>query len=122
MRLRTFNIIDYLASAVLIALPFLFGFSDIIVAINAFIFFGVVLFFNSLLTNYEYSFSKIIPVGFHMVINFALGVAIYFSPYFLAYRPALLPSQVLVHMAAGLFMIAMISFSRVKTEHDKYAM
>ena len=119
MRLRTYNIIDYITSVTLMTLPFIFGFSELAMARNVFILFGLLLLINSLLTNYEYSLTKLIPLGFHMVINFAIGAAIYFSPYFLGYRTALLPSQVLVHIAAGLFIITMISFSRVKTEEDK---
>ena len=120
MRLRTYNIVDYAAAVALIAIPFLFGFNEITVARNAFIVFGLVLFGYSLLTNYEYSLSKIIPMGLHMCLNFALGVAIYFAPYYLGYRLLLNMPQILIHMFTGLFMVGLIFFSRVKTEKDKF--
>src|SRR5690606_9838696 len=119
MRLRTFSITDYIAAITLMALPYLFGFNDIYVARNVFFFFGIALLINSLFTKYQYSLSKIIPMGIHMAINFVLAIGIYFAPYWLGYRSALTPSQVLIHIGAGLFLITMISFSRVKTENDK---
>lgn len=120
MRLQTFNLTDYFGVFLLLSLPFLFGFSEIIVARNIFIFFAVVLLVNSLLTKYDFSLTKIIPIGAHMTINFITAVAVYFAPYWLGYRTLLTPSQVIAHMIGGLYLIVMISFSRIKTENDKF--
>src|SRR3989338_2511280 len=74
LSIKTHNILDYVTGAILLFVPAIFGFSEIDAARNIFIFAGISLIGYSLLTKYQYSLWKVIPLGVHMSLDVLLGV------------------------------------------------
>ena len=110
--LRTHNILDYAIGIVLFVCPALFGFADIDAARNTFVFLGGGLILYSLLTDYEYSIAKWIPVGLHMALDVAIGFGLMLSPSIFDYRSQLTGVQNVLHFVLGLGTIALVVFTR----------
>jgi hypothetical protein len=78
---RVHGIIDYLTGALLILAPYLFGFSTGGVEQWLPQLLGVALIGMSLLTRYELSVAKIIPLGAHLGVDLATGILLAISPW-----------------------------------------
>ncbi len=78
---RVHGIIDYLTGALLILAPYLFGFST--GGIEQWVpqLLGVALIGMSLITRYELSVAKIIPLGVHLGVDLAAGILLAVSPW-----------------------------------------
>jgi hypothetical protein len=110
--LRVHNVLDYVIGAILIACPFLFGFSDIDAARRLFLTLGFGLIGYSLLTNYTYSLLKLIPVAVHMVFDVLAGMTLILGSYLFGYRDLLTGGQTALHYLLGLGAILLVSVTR----------
>lgn len=82
---RTHAVLDYLTGALLIVAPYLFGFADGTIAQWLPMLLGTVTIVMSLITRYELSLSKIIPLNVHLAIDIASGVLLATSPWLLGF-------------------------------------
>jgi hypothetical protein len=114
--LNTHNVMDYVGGVVLMASPYVFGFSDIESARNVFLVLGAGLIIYSLLTNYRYSIAKIIPLGVHMALDVIAGIFLMLAPSIWAYRPLLTGGEYAWHFIIGLGVIALVAVTRRVTE------
>ena len=71
--LNVHNVVDYVVGLALVLSPYIFGFSDVAAARNVFLAVGICWLLYSSLTNYYYSFAKIIPLGAHMALDALSG-------------------------------------------------
>lgn len=113
---KTHNILDYVGAALLVLSPFLFGFSDIVVARNAFLFYGVALAAYSAMTRYPISLVKWIPLGVHMTLDVIIGIAVMISPAVFNYSAFLTDWQYGLHFVLGLGVLGLVAFTRRLTE------
>jgi hypothetical protein len=114
--LRTHNILDYVGAALLVLCPFLFGFSDVVAARNVFLVLGIGLAAYSLITRYEISIAKIIPIGVHMTLDVLAGLVLMVAPSIWGYRQFLTGGQYALHFVLGLGVIGLVAVTRRKTE------
>src|SRR3954464_6428782 len=78
---RVHGALDYLIGAVLVAAPWLFGFSDVGSAKWTAIGVGVAMMATSVMTNYEWGLARLIPMHAHLFADAALGVFLVASPW-----------------------------------------
>ena len=78
---RTHGMIDYLTGALLIVAPYLFGFANGGVAQWLPMILGAMIIVMSLITDYELSVAKMIPLGVHLGVDIAGGVLLAISPW-----------------------------------------
>ncbi|WP_375257420.1 hypothetical protein [Citreimonas sp.] len=78
---RTHGIIDYVTGALLIVAPYLFGFANGGIAQWLPQLLGVTTIVMSLLTRYEFSVAKIIPLKVHLGVDMASGALLAVSPW-----------------------------------------
>lgn len=121
LSIKTHNVLDYVAGLLLLVVPSLAGFADIDAARNVFVFGGLALIGYSLCTKYEFALWKKLPLGPHMVLDVALGVAIMAAPFLFDYRYLLSGSQEVVHYLMGLAPIALVVVTSPKTTHSTLA-
>ncbi len=78
---RAHGVIDYLTGALLILVPYLFGFAT--GGIEQWLpqILGLAILGMSLITRYELSVAKIIPLGVHLGVDFAGGLLLAVSPW-----------------------------------------
>jgi hypothetical protein len=78
---RAHGVIDYLTGALLILAPYLFGFAT--GGIEQWLpqILGLAILGMSLITRYELSVAKIIPLGVHLGVDFAGGLLLAVSPW-----------------------------------------
>jgi hypothetical protein len=81
---RVHGIIDYLMAAVLIVVPFAFGFGvGNSAALWVPVVIGIVLLMTSLITRYELSVVKIVPMAVHLGADILAGLVLILSPFWL---------------------------------------
>src|SRR5690348_8373974 len=102
MSLKTHNVLDYVGGVLLFLCPFLFGFANVGVARNVFLFAGFFLILYSLFTSYPYSLLKVIPLGVHMTLDVLMGLVVMLAPWVFNYRGFLTPGQEYLHYILGL--------------------
>ncbi len=78
---RAHGIIDYLTGALLILAPYLFGFSTGGIEQLLPQILGLAILGMSLITRYELSAAKIIPLGVHLTVDFVGGLLLAVSPW-----------------------------------------
>ena len=117
--LRTHNVLDYVIGAFLIVCPFIFGFSDVVPAVNTFMVGGVALIVYSLMTNYYYSLVKVIPLGVHMTLDAALGIVLILAPALFGYRELLTDGQYALHIVLGIGAVGLVALTQTRTETMK---
>ena len=114
--LTTHNILYYVAGGLLVLCPYLFGFDGIDAARSLFLIGGLALIAYSLFTRYPYSIAKVIPLGVHMTLDVILGVLLLIGPYALGYNDVITSFQSGVHVVLGITLIALVIFTRPRTE------
>lgn len=78
---RTHGVLDYLTGALLLVAPYLFGFADGGIAQWLPQTLGAMTILMSLITDYELSVAKTIPLGVHLGVDVASGVLLAVSPW-----------------------------------------
>lgn len=99
---RTHGIIDYATGAVLIVAPYLFGFATGGIEQWLPMSLGALTIGVSLITRYELSAAKIMPLGVHLSVDVAVGALLAVSPWLFGF------SHVIwwPHLLVGLLSIA----------------
>jgi hypothetical protein len=77
--------LDYIVGAVLIAAPWIFGFSDIDAATAVSIVLGAGLIAYSLITDYELGVWRLAPMAVHNLIDIVAGTLLAASPWLFGY-------------------------------------
>ena len=96
---RVHGIIDYVVGALLILAPFLFGFADGTAAQWTPILLGVSALVYSLLTRYELSVVKAIPMPVHLGLDIASGLLLLASPWLFGFADRVWLPHVVVGIA-----------------------
>ena len=96
---RVHGIIDYIVGLLLIAAPFLFGFADGTAAQWVPIILGLSALVYSLLTKYELSAAKIIPMPVHLGLDVASGLLLAASPWLFGFSERVWLPHVVVGVA-----------------------
>lgn len=78
---KVHGIIDYLCAIVLLASPKLFHFGDQNIAPQVAMTLGIVIFFYSLITDYELGVIRMVPFSGHRLFDFVAGVTLLGSPW-----------------------------------------
>jgi uncharacterized membrane protein HdeD (DUF308 family) len=99
------GMLDYPAGILLIAAPWIFGFSDIDAARNVAIIIGALVIVQSLITDYEFSIADILPLSAHLMMDVLAGIVLAASPWIFGFADegtaAWLP-----HLVFGLGLLA----------------
>lgn len=82
---RTHGIIDYLTGVLLILVPYILGFATGGVEQWLAQLIGVAIILMSLLTNYELSVTRMIPMNVHLGVDVATGLLLAVSPWLLGF-------------------------------------
>lgn len=93
---RTHGVLDYLTAILLIAAPWLFGFSNAGAAAWIPIILGVGLLVVSLITRYELSVAKVIPMPVHLGLDGGLGLFLLVSPWLFGFADVIWWPHVLI--------------------------
>ena len=104
------GIIDYLTGLTLLAAPYLFGFADGSAAQIVPMLVGVAIIGQSLMTQYELSLAKVIPMPMHLMLDMGAGALLAASPWLFGFSDRVY----LPHLIVGLseIVIAVISENR----------
>jgi SPW repeat len=113
---RMHGMLDYPLGIVLIAAPWIFGFSDAGgAAVAAPIIVGALVILQSLITDYELSIADILPLRAHLAMDAVLGAILALSPFIFGFSDegtnAWLP-----HVVAGIAMIGSALMTRTHRE------
>jgi hypothetical protein len=104
---RVHGVLDYLVAVMLIAAPWVLGFSDHTLAASTLVVLGVLTIFYSLLTNYEFGLWLFIPMKIHLWLDFATGIFLVSSPWIFGFsQKAFLP-----HLIFGLLELVVVVLS-----------
>jgi hypothetical protein len=102
---RTHGVLDYMTGLLLIVAPWLFGFADAGAAAWIPIVLGIGLLGVSLVTRYELSVAKMIPMPTHLALDVGLGIFLLISPWLFGFADVIWWPHVLVgilEIGAGL--------------------
>ncbi len=116
LTLRGHNLLDYLFGASIIAAPYIADFAEVTLARDVFVVVGAAWICYSLLTDYFYSMSKVIPFSMHMSFDAISGAFIVLAPYIYGYRDEITGPQMTLHLGTGLASIALVAFTRREIE------
>ncbi len=119
--LRTHNVLEYGLGVFLVVCPFLFGFAGIAPAVNVFMISGIALIVYSLLTNYYYSLTRVIPLGTHMTLDAGLGILVILAPALFGYRDVLTDGHYVLHVVIGVSTVGLVALTHTRTETMKSA-
>jgi hypothetical protein len=109
-------VLDYIIGTALICTPWIFYKWDNSLPMWVLSFAGIWLISYSLVTRYEYSLLKIIPMPFHLTLDMALGMGLIGSPWFFGFENQLW----IPHIGFGLMQILITIFSSPKRAHQLY--
>ncbi len=104
---RVHGILDYVVGLLLIAAPWLFGFSDNHAALMVPVVFGISTIVYSLITNYELAIVRVLPMSIHLWIDLLAGVVLATSPWLFHFSGRI----IWPHTAAGLAEIVIVLMS-----------
>lgn len=113
---RTHGFIDYATGALLLIAPYLFGFAT--GGIEQWLpqLIGLAIIGMSLITRYELSIAKIIPLNIHLGVDAATGVLLAVSPWLFGF------SHVIwwPHLIVGVMEVAVVLMTRRRAEAVTY--
>ncbi|WP_425428156.1 SPW repeat protein [Arcticibacter pallidicorallinus] len=99
---KTHAVLDYVMGVLLIASPWLFGFSDVESAKWSAVAVGVLMLVMSLITDYEGGAMKALSMGAHLTMDLIAGLFLAASPWLLGFNDAVyLPHLILGVMEIG---------------------
>lgn len=113
---RVHGVLDYIVGVALIFAPLLFGFSDLGgAAVMVPIVLGVALILYSLLTRYELGIFKVLPMKYHLVIDFVAAAFLALSPWLFGFADQTWNAWV-PHLVVGLAVIVVVVLSKTEPE------
>lgn len=99
---KTHAVLDYIMGVLLIASPWLFGFSGNEAAKWSAIAVGIIMLLTSLITNYEGGLIKVLAMSMHLVMDIVAGIFLAVSPWLLGFHDQVyLPHLVLGILEIG---------------------
>jgi len=104
---RVHGVLDYLVGAVLIAAPWIFGFADNGPAMWVPIAIGAMTILMALITDFELSVAKIIPMRVHLMMDIAAGLLLAASPWLFGFAEHVY----LPHLVVGIMELAVVVLS-----------
>jgi hypothetical protein len=111
---KVHGVLDYLVGVALILAPTIFQFSDVggaAVLVPRVL--GVVLILYSLLTRYEWGVLKLVPMPYHLVVDFAASALLAASPFIFGFISAK-PNAWLPHIVVGVVVILVVLVSQTQ--------
>lgn len=113
---KVHGVLDYLVGFALIAAPLLFGFSDVGgAAVWLPRVLGVALIVYSLLTRYEWGVVKVLPMAYHLVIDFLAAALLAVSPFVFGFVGDK-PNAWLPHVVVGIVVILVVLVSQTQPQ------
>jgi hypothetical protein len=113
---KTHAMLDYGSAILLFAAPWLFNFSDVDSARTLCIIAAILIIGMSLLTDYEASLAKIIPMKVHLAGDILLGLVFIASPWLFGFAS----ETYLFHVAMGIVALFAGIFTTRASLHDSY--
>jgi hypothetical protein len=111
---KVHGVLDYLVGIALILAPNIFQFSDVG---GAAVFvpraLGAILILYSLLTRYEWGILKVVPMPYHLVVDFAASAFLAASPFIFGFI-SLKPNAWVPHIAVGVVVILVVLVSQTR--------
>lgn len=98
---RFHGILDYVVGLLLLAAPWLLGFSEIEAATWAAVIAGAVVLLQAVVTDFEAGVVQLVPMGVHLLIEQVLGTALAASPWLLGFEGR----TYLPHLILGLYLL-----------------
>ena len=105
---RTHGIIDYVTGALLLVAPYIFGFATGGVAQWLPQLIGAAIIAMSLITRYELSVAKLIPLKVHLGVDVATGILLAASPWLFGFVGLIWWP----HLLVGLMELAVVAMTR----------
>lgn len=105
--LAVHELLEPFIAALLIAAPFLFGFSDQGAATAVFIALGVLVLLIGQSTDWRISVIKIIPLPVHFVLDLVIGVLLIISPFLFGFSDQAAPTALAIVLGAGSLLIGL---------------
>lgn len=116
---KVHGILDYIEGIALIAAPWLFQFQDVGgPAVLLPMILGVGLIVYSLLTNYEVGLMKVLPMQYHLVLDFLAGALLALSPWLFGFADEKINAW-LPHVIVGVAVILIVLVSKTQPEGAK---
>lgn len=112
MTLDAHSMADYLIGVALVLSPSLFGFDQKGTPAGIFVFGGCALIIYSLLTRYEYSVARVLPLGTHMVLDVIVALTLMLSPTVLGYAQYLTGFQYALHFVFGIGLLGIVAITQ----------
>lgn len=112
---KTHAVLDYVVGFLLIGAPWILGFADDTAATMVPVILGASTVVYSLLTNYEYSFLRVLPYKVHLTIDFVAGLLLLASPWLFGFSDRVY----LPHVTVGAFEIVAVLLSQKNTAQIK---
>lgn len=111
---KTHAVLDYLVGVVLIAAPWLLGFSDNNAATWSAVGVGLVTLVMSAMTDYEGGMIKMLPMSAHLTMDLLAGIFLAASPWLFGYSDRIF----LPHLIVGVMEIAVVVFTERTSQHS----
>jgi hypothetical protein len=115
---RVHGIMDYLTGGLLIVVPYLLGFADGTAAQYVPQILGVAIIGMSLMTDYEYSVARVIPVSVHLGIDLLGGVLLAASPWLFGFSNKVFWP----HLIVGIMEIGLALMTRTRPDLQSTAL
>jgi hypothetical protein len=114
---KVHGVFDYLASVLLIALPWLCGFQDNTTASAVPAVLGITTILFSIMTNYELGIFKLIGMRVHLFIDFISGLFLALSPWMLGFAA----DVKYPHLIVGLGELLIVLLTQTSPAHRDYS-
>jgi hypothetical protein len=114
---RAHGVIDYLTVILFIAAPWLFGFADGTAAQWVPVVIGVVILLSSVLTDYELSLTRMIPMPVHLGLDLLAGLLLAASPWLFGFSDRVW----MPHLLLGAFEVIVSLVTRTVPDTDAQA-
>lgn len=111
------GVIDYLTGVTLLAAPYLFGFADGTAAQWVPTIIGMAIIGQSLITQYELSIAKIIPMPTHLMLDAGTGIILAASPWLFGFADRVY----MPHLLVGLMELGVVLLSASRSTRKSIA-